>query len=167
MIDLPNIQALLRRACSTVAAPSVAAIDDRGSLRDVPSRRDDPSRLQAWAGEHLAEIPLECLRPVLSALIADGGLHHLSAITALDNGSEIEALYHLWLGAGLTLRIRLPYDAAVLPSVGDLLPVALWYEREVHELLGIAIEGHPNLKPLLLPEEWDRPPPLRQDRSDA
>jgi NADH-quinone oxidoreductase subunit C len=156
MIDLAHIQELLRRACS------VAAIADRGC------ERDDPVRLEPWAGEHVAEIPPECLRPVLSALLADGSLHHLSAVTGLDNGSELEALYHLWLGAGLTLRIRLPYDAATLPSVGDLLPMALWYEREVHEMLGIAIEGHPNLARLLLPEDWDRPPPLRiERRNDA
>jgi NADH:ubiquinone oxidoreductase subunit C len=158
MMDLSHIQDLLRRACP------VGASGDRGSSS---VDRGPGTELQAnWAGEHLAEIPPECLRPVLSALIADGGLHHLSAITALDNGSELEALYHLWLGAGLTLRLRLPYHAAVLPSVGDLLPVALWYEREVHELLGIAIEGHPNLTPLLLPETWDGPPPLRKERPD-
>jgi NADH-quinone oxidoreductase subunit C len=107
------------------------------------------------------------LRPILGALIAEGDLHHLSAITALDTGTELQALYHLWLDAGLTLRVRLPYGTAALPSVGDLLPVALWYEREVHDLLGITFEGHPNLKPLLLPEDWNSPPPLRKERRDA
>ena len=71
-----------------------------------------------------------------------------------------EVLYHFWLGRGVTLRVRCPKARAILPTLVGLIPAADWYEREVHELLGIEYAGHPGLGPLLLPDDWDAPPPL-------
>ena len=49
-----------------------------------------------------------------------------------------------------------------VPSVASLWPTADWLEREVYDMFGIVFEGHPNLKRLLLPEEWEGFP-LRKD----
>ena len=106
------------------------------------------------------DIPQEDLLGVVHALMQTESWHHLSAITGNADEEGVQVLYHLWLGAGLTLRVRCDQNAPRLPSLIPLLPGADWYEREVHDLLGIEFSGHPNLKPLLLPDKWDGPPPL-------
>ena len=42
------------------------------------------------------------------------------------------------------------------PTITDIIPGALLYEREIHDLFGVKFEGHPNLEPLILPEDWPR-----------
>jgi NADH-quinone oxidoreductase subunit C len=53
-------------------------------------------------------------------------------------------------------------DGEPAPSVHTVWPTANWLEREVYDMFGIVFEGHPNLKRLLLPEEWQGYP-LRKD----
>jgi NADH:ubiquinone oxidoreductase subunit C len=91
---------------------------------------------------------------------------HISTITGVDIGEEIEAIYHLSREGKveLSLKVRVPKDKPSLPTVIDIIPGATLYEREVHDLLGVTFEGHPDLSPLILPEEW--PPdvyPLRKE----
>ena len=93
------------------------------------------------------------------------GLFMLSTITCRDTGGKLEALYHLSMpGMILTVRTQTERDSPSLPSVTGVYPGAVFYEREVHDLLGIAIEGHPDLRPLVLPEGWPQGVyPLRKD----
>jgi NADH:ubiquinone oxidoreductase subunit C len=51
-----------------------------------------------------------------------------------------------------------PGDRAQLASLIDVWPNANWYEREVYDLFGIIFESHPDLRRLLMPEEWDGHP---------
>ena len=71
-------------------------------------------------------------------------------------------LYHLWHGRGLTLRAVLPQDGAHIATLTDLIPGATFYEQEVSEMLGVTFDGHPDPSTLLLPDDWDGEPPLRQ-----
>ena len=112
------------------------------------------------AGEWFVELPSNCLVDAVQALTEDGALHHLSAISGMAQEGEFQVLYHLWVGGGITLRVRCPMDDAVLPSLSELMPIAQWYEREVHDMFGTTFEGHPALSPLLLPEDWEGPPPM-------
>ena len=95
------------------------------------------------------------------------GSIHLSTITGLDNGNQLEILYHFnCSNIELTLKTTVSYDIPVLPSLTHLIPGAHFYEREVHDLLGVQFEGHPNLMPIMLPDGW--PPdvyPLRKNFS--
>jgi NADH-quinone oxidoreductase subunit C len=114
-------------------------------------------------GEYRLPVSADQLLEVIAALAEGGVLQHLTTLTGLDDGSTMQVLYHLWLGAGLTLYVACDRQHPALPTVSTLLPVALWYEREVHDLFGIDFVGHPDLSPLLLPEDWEGPPPMRME----
>ena len=54
-------------------------------------------------------------------------------------------------------------SAPQVPSLTDVWAAAEYHEREAFEMLGIVFEGHPDLRRLLLPEDWNDIPPLRKD----
>ncbi len=84
------------------------------------------------------------------------GFSHVSTITSTDVGKEIEVVYHLNRGGTieLSLKVRAAKNKPVLPTITDLIPGATLYEREVHDLLGVIFDGHPDLSPIILPEGW-------------
>jgi membrane-bound hydrogenase subunit beta len=81
---------------------------------------------------------------------------HVSTITGVDVGEEIEVIYHLNRAGTteLSLKVRVAKDKLVLPTITDIIPGATLYEREVHDILGVIFEGHPDLSPVILPEGW-------------
>jgi NADH-quinone oxidoreductase subunit C len=94
--------------------------------------------------------------------------HFLSDITAVDlypNEPRFEVVYHL-LSLQTAERLRLKVRASgENPQVDSLVPVypsANAFEREVFDLFGIQFAGHPYLRRILLPEEWEGHP-LRKD----
>jgi NADH-quinone oxidoreductase subunit C len=62
----------------------------------------------------------------------------------------------------LRMKVRLPSDDPHVTTVSDVWPAANWLEREVWDLFGIAFEGHPDPRRLLMPEDWQGYP-LRKD----
>ncbi len=62
----------------------------------------------------------------------------------------------------LTIKVLAPREAAVVPSVSSLWPVANYFEREVWDLLGVRFADHPNLKRIMTPDDWVGHP-LRKD----
>lgn len=85
------------------------------------------------------------------------GFMHLSAITGLETSDVIELLYHLSKeGIVLTVQVKLPLNEITAPTITDIILGALLYEREIHDLFGVKFEGHPNLEPLILPEDWPK-----------
>ena len=78
---------------------------------------------------------------------------------------RFEVVYHL-LDPGRLRRIRLkvplPEARPELPTVSDVWPAANWAEREAFDLFGVRFVGHPDLRRLLLPEDWQGHP-LRKD----
>ncbi len=94
------------------------------------------------------------------------GFTHISTITGIDLGEEIETIYHLSLEGRIELsaKVRTTKDNPILPTITDIIPGAILYEREVHDLLGVRFEGHPDLSPLVLPEGWPHDVyPLRKE----
>jgi len=112
-------------------------------------------------------IKKESFREAVDYLVNQLGFRHLSTITGVDLGKEIELLYHLaHNGIELSLGLSLPKDNTCISTITDLIPGAVLYEREVHDLLGVKFEGHPDLSPLLLPEEWPKEVyPLRKEHT--
>ena len=95
-------------------------------------------------------------------------LGYLSAITGIDLGpeaGEMEVLYHFCPGdAVITLRVRVPRENPILPSLSEIIPSAEVFERELHEMFGIQITGLRINEHLYLPEDWpDGVYPLRKD----
>lgn len=87
----------------------------------------------------------------------------LSAVDELGDGFDVVA--HLWSVRhrhGVLLRTRIGREDPTVPSVVDIFPGASWHERETHEMFGIRFAGHPDLKPLLLPAEFEGHP-LRKE----
>ena len=90
----------------------------------------------------------------------------MNAITCSDNLNEFELIYHLWSGmkSMISTKIKLPRDKPEIESVTDIFPVANLFEREVHDLFGVEFLGHPDLKRIMLNEDWPEGEyPLRKD----
>lgn len=91
---------------------------------------------------------------------------HVITISAADTGEMLELQYHLTgphrmiISLALTLR----RDRPETPSISDLLAPAGIYERQIHDLFGIVFPGHPDLKRIILYEDWpENEYPLRKD----
>ena len=112
-------------------------------------------------------IDRECLKDAIEFL-KNNEFTHLSAITGLEVEDGIELLYHLSNGnILLTIRIKLPKNEAVAPSITNVIRGATLYEQEIHDLLGVKFAGHPNLERLILPDDWPADNhPLRKSRTE-
>jgi NADH-quinone oxidoreductase subunit C len=62
----------------------------------------------------------------------------------------------------LRIKVRLPAADARIPTVSGIWPSASWPEREVFDLFGVTFDGHPDLRRVLMPEDWEGHP-LRKD----
>lgn len=94
----------------------------------------------------------------------------LSIATGIDTREGIEIIYHFSYdeaGTYYNIKTVIPKDDLKIRSLATFLPAANWIEREIHELLGVDFVGHPNLVPLLTPENWPADlHPLRRDYAD-
>src|SRR5271167_3513556 len=94
--------------------------------------------------------------------------NYLSDVTALDhypNDPRFEMVYHLYsieTTQRLRLKVRLPGENPRVASVVAVWPGANAFEREVYDLFGVYFEGHPDLRRILMPEDWEGHP-LRKD----
>ena len=108
------------------------------------------------------------LTKAVSIIASEFGAQHLSTITALDNGKQFEVLYHFFVdGIVVTVRIMCPKDYPTVDSIIGIFPGAVLYEREIHDIIGIVPNGHPDLRRLVLPEDWVGGYPLRKDWKPA
>ena len=118
----------------------------------------------------LIKVEPEFLLPIATALYAYG-FNCLQCQGAYDlgPGKELVSFYHLIKIADdvtdpeeVRLKVFLPRDNPKVPSVYWIWKGADWQERESYDMFGIIYEGHPNLKRILMPEDWVGWP-LRKD----
>jgi NADH-quinone oxidoreductase subunit C len=112
-------------------------------------------------------VPSGQLVPALAAL-RDAGYNFFEDMTAVDwfpGEPRFQLTYHL-LSHGFKEYIRVTAlvdsDEPSIESITSLWPAANFYEREVFDLFGIRFEGHPNLRRIMLPDDWVGHP-LRKD----
>ena len=103
------------------------------------------------------ETPREKIIEVCEKL-REGGINRVISVSGYDNGKEIEVLYHFEQGDDIVnLKVRVPKDVNVVESITPVFPSANLFERELAEMLGIDVKGHPDLRKLFLPPEINHP----------
>jgi NADH-quinone oxidoreductase subunit C len=108
---------------------------------------------------------------VAAAALMDRSGFVIDAVTGVDWLAEgqMEVVYdffHLTAPLHVVVRTRVPRDNPELPTISGVFPGANWHERETHDFFGIKFAGHPDLTPLLLPEDATYHP-LRKDFAGA
>jgi len=91
---------------------------------------------------------------------------NLSCLSGVDYDKDnLAVVYHLISyvhNHRLVLKTLAPKSNPVVKTVTDVWAAANWHEREAYDLIGINFEGHPDLRRILLPEDWEGHP-LRKD----
>jgi NADH-quinone oxidoreductase subunit C len=126
-------------------------------------------RFLTYLNQSFIEAPPADVVDVLRFLQTDERFDMLTDLTAVDRPSEekrfevIYILYSFATNARIRVKVRAALDEAV-PSATAIFPAANWLEREVFDMFGIKFSGHPDLKRILMPDEWQGFP-LRKDKS--
>jgi membrane-bound hydrogenase subunit beta len=104
------------------------------------------------------------LKGFLNRLVNDLCTRHLMTITGLDLGQNLQIIYNFSHDRDtIHVKTNVPKTKPVAFSIIDIVPGAILYEMEVHDMLGVSFTGNPWMdRKLLLPDEWpaDLPPPL-------
>lgn len=121
-----------------------------------------------YLGQTTLEIRKDDLKQTLT-LLKQSGFEVLMDLTAIDYlVPTVRTKIVYWLHNPTNFeRIRIVFFIAreePLPSVTDLWEGADWYERELFDMFGVHFEGHPDLKRILMPDDW-RGHPMRRDYS--
>lgn len=90
--------------------------------------------------------------------------YHLEDVCGLDLAEGLLAVYHFdhFLRPGrIALRVLVSRENPKIPTISHIYQGADWHEREAHDFYGILFTGHPNMMPLLLPEDADFHPLLK------
>ncbi len=139
------------------------------------------ARLQSLVGDAVSALTVEGTRDPYCRVVPDKWLEvaralhddaelrfdFLQNVTAVDwpKQSKIEVVYHLYsypLRHSFVVKADLPRDKPVVPSVASIWAAADWNEREQFDLLGVGFLGHPDLRRVMMPDDWVGHP-LRKD----
>lgn len=159
----------------SAARPSLVAFD-RDHIADLLSQLDQLDTLVGQAvpktrmggGGVGIEVPPERLLDVAQTLRDSLGFNMLTCVTGVDFIDHLQSIYHFrslgrnWL---LQVRVRLPLEQPEVDSLYSLYPSANWLEREQYDMLGIAYRGHPDLRRILLDDEFQGHPLRKNFRS--
>lgn len=121
-------------------------------------------------GIEIIKVGADFLLPISTALYAYG-FNYLQFQSGIDlgPGQDLVSVYHLIKVSDnadkpeeVRVKVFLPRENPTVPSVYWIWKTADWQERESYDMFGIVYEGHPNLKRILMPEDWVGWP-LRKD----
>jgi len=113
-------------------------------------------------GEVTVIVPRDAIDEACAFLRLNDGFDILADLCGCDRGPEedprFEVNYHLFSTVShdrLRLKVLLSEDDATVSTVTHIWRTADWHERETYDLLGIKFEGHPDLRRILLPSDFD------------
>ncbi|MCX6906729.1 MAG: NADH-quinone oxidoreductase subunit C [Verrucomicrobia bacterium] len=134
----------------------------------TPAPPPGPVQTMDYAGKgyHL-DVRVRPDQVVGAAELLDRNGFAMDAVTGMDwiAENEMEVVYDYFHPSDswrVVVRTRVPRSKPEVPTISQVYPGANWHERETHEFFGIVFLGHPNLTPLLLPEDATYHP-LRKD----
>ncbi|HUJ32486.1 MAG TPA: NADH-quinone oxidoreductase subunit C [Candidatus Acidoferrum sp.] len=165
-------------APAAAAPPKPPAPPKEAPPKPVPLDNELVQRLKARFGEAIREATLDRKQAIVLVAAAqlreiarycrdDEKFNMLADLTAVDwpkREQRFDVILNLY-SFPKNERLRLKAHAAEnepVPSVCEVWPAANWLERECFDMFGIVFEGHPDLKRILLPDEWQGHP-LRKD----
>jgi NADH-quinone oxidoreductase subunit C len=136
------------------------------------------NRIKERFGEEIGTFTGEAIDPFLTVkpervlelaqfLATDAQLafDSLMCLSAVDVPDAIMVVYHLHSMKKFhkfVLKTQVPKENPIVLSVANIWRTADWHEREAYDILGVRFEGHPDLRRILLPDDWDGHP-LRKD----
>ena len=139
----------------------------------LPDDPPEPKRLDgvidcdySACGYHL-DVQVSEATLIDAITIIDQSEFFIESITGVDwiKENELEVVYDFCRYdfdlCRVVVRIRIPRDNPKVPTITDIYTGANWHERETHDFFGIDFVGHPHLIPLLLPEDADFHPLLK------
>jgi NADH:ubiquinone oxidoreductase subunit C len=167
---------LVPRLSTPLAPPSLLAFD-RDHVETLASELT--TRLPEIVGQPISvthmnggilglTLPPERLVAAARFLRDTLGFDMLTCVSGVDMGDHLDSIYHLraishnWL---LQVRVSLPAAAPQVDSLMGLYPSANWLEREEYDLVGIVYLGHPDLRRILLDDDFQGHPLLKSFRS--
>jgi NADH-quinone oxidoreductase subunit C len=144
-----------------------------GAVADAAARIRERLGVEATSAGNLLTVPVPPERWQEAASFVKDELgclyfNWLSAIDWKEQGLEVVCrVENLDRRLDVMLRTKLGAGNVHCPSVTGLWKGADWMEREAYDMFGIAFDGHPDLRRLLLTEDWPAGPPLRKDFVDT
>jgi NADH-quinone oxidoreductase subunit C len=113
-------------------------------------------------GEVTVTVPRESIVDACRFLRDDHGFDLLADLCGADNGPEedprFEVNYHLFSTTHhqrLRLKVMLSEDDPHVTTVSQIWRTADWHERETYDMFGVVFDGHPDLRRILLPSDFD------------
>jgi NADH-quinone oxidoreductase subunit C len=113
------------------------------------------------------------IEEVCAFMKAEKKLHfdYLESLCGTDypDDEQIRVVYHVYsykLRHRIVLKCLLEREDPAVPTVSSVWPAANWQERECFDLLGVLFDGHPDLRRLLMPDDWEGHP-MRKDYEEA
>jgi len=151
------------------APPVMEATPWQGPLVDAMQTLlgSDLHRAATFRNQDFVEVTAERVPDLLLFLRDDFGYAYLVEETAVDNPTHerrfelVYILYNFDTNHRCRVKARLA-DGAAMQSVTSLYAGANWMEREIYDMFGIPFEGHPDLRRILMPEDWNGHP-FRKD----
>ena len=130
--------------------------------------KDDISFNESKDGRIIVLIKLDRLLELILCLKTIFEFNQLVSIAGVDYPREnlIACVYHLASTFNkeiIEIKALIKRDEGTMPSIVGIFKNAEWFEKEIHEMLGLRFEGNPCMGRLLLPEGWSEGYPLRKD----
>ncbi len=116
----------------------------------------------------MVQVPAENWKNIASKLITERDFDFLFCVTCVDFKTHLTMVYHLrsmQTDETVVIKIQLDRDQPVVATVSDIWRTAEFHEREAFEMFGVQFTGHPDLRKLILPDDFEGYP-MRKDFED-